>query len=478
MKRKSLLIGAGIAAVAAAGLAVVLLQQRAAHHREIIAVSIPQKPALGGRPQLLQERIDWSAQRALAGTEAIASLGELSRLYHANGFFDEAMQCYTGLEQLEPREALWLHRHATILAGYGQAEPALERWRRVAELAPEHTPARIRLGDLLVKMNRLSEAEDVYAKILQRDPKESYALLGLARCDIESGRWEEARDRLEIVVAQTNYVLGYDLIVTVYEHFGQTARAAAVRAQSRASGAYRDPPDAWMDVLLDDCFDPYRLSLAAGTIARAGDSPGALRLLERALRIAPDDVSVNFQIAGLHLMNRTYDKARFHFERCTTLAPEFADGWAHLSGLLETIGDRAGAEGTLATGLVRCPESPGLHIMRARNLRRAGRKQEAIAAFETSIRLRSNEADAYLELAAVLFELNRAPEGVERLLQALDAEPDHPTALSFLAFHAITAGDESAARQWLARVRNQPRVPQNQVERLLTAFREKFGRAP
>jgi hypothetical protein len=51
-------------------------------------------------------------------------------------------------------------------------------------------------------------------------------------------------------------------------------------------------------------------------------------------------------------------------------------------------------------------------------------------------------------------------------------------ALSILAFNAILSGDETEARRRLAAVREQPRVPAEQSARLVTSFREKFGRAP
>jgi hypothetical protein len=49
-------------------------------------------------------------------------------------------------------------------------------------------------------------------------------------------------------------------------------------------------------------------------------------------------------------------------------------------------------------------------------------------------------------------------------------------ALSVLAFHAISSGDEAAARQWLTRIANQPRVPVEYRTQLLDGYRQAFGR--
>jgi Flp pilus assembly protein TadD len=139
-------------------------------------------------------------------------------------------------------------------------------------------------------------------------------------------------------------------------------------------------------------------------------------------------------------------------------------------------GDNAAAERTLAQGLRNCPESPGLHLMRARNLKKAGRLEEAVNEFMISARLRPNEPEAYIELANTLISLKRVEEGMEQFKAALNAQPENPMALSVLAFHAITTGDEAEARRWLTRVGDQPRVSKERAQGLANAYREQFGR--
>jgi predicted Zn-dependent protease len=442
-----------------------------AHDRgSMVRAMRPAVPDLGGWPEEFRQRV--VAQQR----DSVGALAQLSRLYHANGFLAEASRCYDALEKFEPAEPRWLHRHAAIFAGFGQAEPAIARCERVVALAPDYQPARLRLAEMLGKTERISEAVRMYAAVLQRHPDEPYALLGLARIDLDAGRWEEARQRLEAVATATNYELGYDLLVTVYEHFGQREQAAAVRGRAKAAGTFRDLPDPWLDELIDDCFDAYRLSLAAGAAARARNAGAAEKLLERAVALAPDDVGVRFQLATVYAERGDLAPARAQLERCTKLAPGFPDAWAHLAALAERAGDRRTAEQLVATGLQLCPQSPGLHLMRARQLRDAGRTNDAIEAYRASIRFRPNEADAYLELATTLFRLERVPEGRVELEQALAAESNHPMALALLALHAIGERNEPAARKWMTAVRDQPRVPREQAAQLLSAFREQFGR--
>lgn len=475
MKKRPLLWGSvcvlGVAGVGGA----VVAWRRAEQRQAFITAAVPGAPELTKVAGALRDRVAACTARAIDQHD-VAALGELSRLYHANGFLAEATLCYDGLEQLQPGEPRWAHRHAAILAGYGETEAALPRWQKVVQLAPDYVPARLRLGDVLLKLGRIDEAAEVYAAALARKPDEPYALLGLARCDFERQRWEPARERLERVVARTNFGLGYDLIVTVYERLGQRERAAKVRGMMRASGAYRDPDDPWIEELLDDCYDSYRLSVAAGVASVGGNYPGALRRLEQALVLAPDDVAIHFQLGTTYLAVHDFERARTHFEGCTTIAPEFADGWAQLASLWLSRGRTAEADRVIAAGLAHCPGSPGLHLMSGRRLRAAGRREQAIEEFRASIRLRPNEAEAYVDLATVFFELERVEEGLTELRRALVVEPEHPTVLSTLAYHAITSGDETAAREWLKRAEQQPRVAPEYLARLKAIFRTQFGR--
>jgi len=448
---------------------------RADAKRAVVQAGLPAETAVPSTPGELRARIAAARSRVGGLTGGAVALAELSRLYHANGFLREAMQCYAVLEKLSPAEPRWLHRHATLLAGFAEAEGAAARWHRVMTLAPDYLAAQVRLGDLLLKENQPARATAVFAAVLQREKDHSHALLGLARIELEAGRWAEARGRLETVVAKTNYALGYDLIVTVWEHFGEHARAAELRGRAKASGAYRDVADPWLEELMEECHDVYRLSVEAGAAHRRGESATARRWLERAVRLAPEDVAARFQLAGLLAEQRDAAGARREWERCTVVSSTFADAWAQWAASLQQSRDAAGAERVVAAGLRACPDSAGLWVMRARQSREAGRATEAVAAYEAAIRYRTNEADAFLELATTLFRMERVPEGLIRLEQGLAAEPEHPPTLALLAFHAITSGDEAAARAWMLRVERQPRVAREQVERLRAALRARFG---
>lgn len=450
-------------------------QDRAAAVRE----GVPARPDLSGWPAELAGRVDACMRRVEAGgDDALRALGELGQLYHANGFYAEASTCYHALLRADPGNARWPHSFASILAGYGKIDDAAVLFRQAVELAPAYMPARLRLGDVLLKDNRLDEAEQVYREALRLEPRQPYAHLGLGRIFVARGQWAEARDPLEQAASLSGDKLAYDLLPTVYERLGDEARARTLRGRAKAAGSYADTPDPWLDEMMLACYDTYRLAVAAGAAKHGGNRKVALQLLERARQISPDSAPVHFQLGITYLETKEYSKARPHFEQCTSLAPDMADGWIHLSNLLATVGNRAESERVLAAGIARCPSSPGLQLEQGHRLAAVNQPEAAIAAYRESFRLRPDEAAPLFSIAKILFEQGREAEAVEEMKRALEAEPDFPPALSVLAFHAITTGNQADARAWLARIDLQPRVTRAERDQLAKAFVEKFGVTP
>ncbi|MEZ5276572.1 MAG: tetratricopeptide repeat protein [Opitutaceae bacterium] len=449
-----------------------------AEENGVIAASIPEQPDLAAWPSLFVKRLSTSEERARSGPDRLRGLAELSRLYHANGFYEEAVACYTGLLRVDPGNAVWPHRLAFLLAESGRLEEALALWRMTVAIAPDFPPARIRLGDALLKMNRWAEAAEVYQAALDRDETQAHAQLGLARVDFEHGDWEAARIRLEEAGRLSGQRIGRDLLPTVLEALGDEDEAAAIRGEAKAFGAYSDIRDPWLEELFEDCYDTYRLAVAAGDAGHAGDNPMAIHRLERALRLDPENYQLQYQLGMLYVAMGDLNRARGLFESCTVIAPEFPDGWAQLEVLQRKAGQNAAADLTLTRGLQHCPDSPGLHLANGRRLVELGRKDEAIGELQESIRLRPQEANAYFDLARIHFEREEVEAGMELIRAALVAEPDFPVGLVLMVNYSINNGDEAAARDWLARARHQSRITPEELEGMRSAYATRFGRQP
>jgi tetratricopeptide (TPR) repeat protein len=474
--RRPLAWGLGFLLLAAVVVAAV--GWHAAEQREQSIANIPPRPVLTSWPGDFAVRIASGEERAQSWWRPAAGLMELSRLYHANGFYNEALACLAGLESLPPGEARWPHLRGVILAEFGRLDEARPAFTRAVALAPDYAPARLRLGDVRLKSNEIALAAQAYAEVLIREPKQPFALLGLAKAALAIGDWNKAREYLEQAVgAHPEFIGGLSLLVTVREHFGDRPGAEALRARI-GKREFTELADPWRDQLSDDCYDPYLLSVAASKANFAGDTVAARRWLERAIELAPQSGAYVRQLGKILLELRDYEAACPRLEKAVTLDPTDSDAWALLVFLFSAMGDAPRADQALAAGLARCPDSAALHQTYGQRLGRAGRHREAIDELKIAQRLRPNEATVYIDLAMILFREERLDEAVIELKGALAVQPGHPLALSALARHAIGSGDEAAARYWLRQLREQPRVPAGDLKILTEDYARQFRRAP
>lgn len=446
--------------------------------REYVLQAVPERPDLSGWPDRFFQRLENAEAQAINGTDPVSSLGDLARLYHANGFYDEASRCYQALMALEPRNPKWPHYLASILSGYGQLDDAIPLRARVTELAPDFVPGLIRYGDVLLKQNRFDKAAVYYERALVSDAANPYALLGLARIDVANGDLSPAEAKLRVATQNSEYRIGADLLVTVYERQGNSRSASAIRGQNKGSGSFSDIPDPWLFELYSDCFDTYQLAVAAGLANHRGDSASAIRILKRAIQMSSRDASLHFQLGLIYMNQGNATDAIGSFRDCVTLDPTFSDGWFHLAGIYESLGNANDQAKALAEGLFYNPDSPGLHLVNGRRLKVMGDTDAAIREMEKAVDLRPEEADPIADLAALYISVGQTEKGIDTMKRVLAIESLHPVALSTMAFYNISVANEAEARVYIDKIRMQPRIAPVQLENLIAKYRTQFGSAP
>lgn len=475
MKRRSLIFAGAALVLLAAG---AWAGQRFIRAHRVVAAHLPAAPALHDRPAILADSVTEAEAKARSWLHARDGLVALSELYHANGFYPEALACYDGLRQLEPDNAHWPHLAANILANFGRMDDALPLRERAVSLAPDYIPARLRLADLLLKTNRVPEAIRAYTDVLQRNPDDPYARLGLARCALGQRDWNKARDHLQQALAKNPGFIGaLSLLVTVSEQLGDRAAADAAKA-TMGSGIFTDLPDPWLDALSDSCFDAYLLSVAASTANFARNRPTALALIERSIALSPNPNTYRRQAAGFLIEDKNYRAARQQLEQVIATDPADSDSWLRYLETLRGLGDTGAYPGALARGLAACPQSSGLHLENARWLKSSGRNDEAIGEFRYAYQLRPTEVDALIELAATYVTVGHGADAIATLRLALERQPDHPIALATLTMVAISQNDEGEARRAWNQLRQQTRTPPEVRMRVQQAYQQQFGRPP
>ena len=446
--------------------------------RESILVVLPGRPEPARLEPALVSAIDSAYREIEKGEDPVRGLERLTLLYQANGFLNEAIQGHDLLLQLQPEDPRWPHLLAFILAGYGQLEVALPLWEQVIALDPDYLPAHLRRAEALLKLNRPDDAREAYVIVQIKDPLNPYAFLGLARVAINRGDYRSARRYLLEAMGNSSNRIGGDLLVTVFDRLGEKEKADYLRGQAKASGAYTDIPDPWLNALMDYCYDPFQLVGGGGFAAFSGDAERGIRLVKRALQYDPDNVSAYFQLGNLYRDTGETTEAMLMYERAAELNPQLADAWLFRANLLLDVGEEVKGEELLALGLAHNPDSPALHLAWGERLLEKKQLEQAMREFKRSIELRPQEPEAYIALAMVYFQQERIEEGRAQLLASLDAEAANPVALATLAMIAISSGHEKEAREWMQAVDRQPRILEEHRQDLVRRFKETFGDDP
>jgi len=466
----------GIVALVAAGGGAYQWQHHQAERAWLAFV--PREPAFAGNvSNELRERIQKADAEATRHIGDAKALGELARLYFANGYQHEAETTLRGLTQYDPANAHWDHYLATLLAGYGRLEEAISLWQKTVRLDPDYRTAQLKLAEALLKNNRLDESRKLFSGVLKQDPSDPYASLGLAQIEIQDGRWAAAREHLEsAVAADPLFSAGWALLATVDDRLGDSAASDQARDKANVLGRFKDVPDPWMDELMTDTYDAYRLQVIASTISATGGAEKAIPILLRAIQVAPDDARPHRQLGKLEVTLHRNDQARAEFEKAIALQPRDPFAYIDLVGLYRTNGDVDSALRLLNDAVKNCPTAEGVQLEMGLALMAAGRVKEALPYLQKAVELAPDNPTNYEELAKAQFRSDDKAGGAETLKTGLARAPENAGLLATRARYEVEIGDDSAAEADFRRARKAD-VNEPMLVQVAEAFEKKFGRA-
>ena len=222
-----------------------------------------------------------------------------------------------------------------------------------------------------------------------------------------------------------------------------------------------------------------------------------------------DDFAAHFALGEIALRRGHSDQAIPHFRRCLRLDPGHVGSLAYLGRLVLEQGEKAEALRCFREILRREARNPHWHYIIGQYLWDLGRREEALATYRRLVAMRPDALDIAAELGERLLAAGHLDEA-ERLnlalavrdprmlnphlnlgriyrLQgkaeqarvafaaALAQDPDHPEALTGLAWALLTANQLAAAESLLARVMARPGDPGPDALQLAARVREGWG---
>jgi tetratricopeptide (TPR) repeat protein len=178
---------------------------------------------------------------------------------------------------------VWTERHPDDWQAYywqgvalnaaAQPDSAVESYQAALKGNPDYADARLRLAELLLRLQRYPEAREHFHAVLLADPNGAAALLGVAQCQRAAGQTDQARATVERALAQE-------------------PSAGALRLRGLLALDREDPRQAVIYLRRAEAADPndrVTLKNLAAALRLIGEDAEAKQYEKRAEQIAKDE---------------------------------------------------------------------------------------------------------------------------------------------------------------------------------------------
>lgn len=355
--------------------------------------------------------------RELAG--AWADLGMHYQAYKLAGPAEESYRRAAALDAKDPR---WPHLLGGLLQDAGRLDEALTAYNRALELAPEDLPALVHVGEIHLLQGRRPEGEAALRKALAVTPEDAAINALLGQAALERGDFRAAVDHLEVALrgAPDANRLHYPLS-RAYRGLGEEAKAAEHLAKIGKVGVR--PEDPVLDSL-ESLRTGERARLESGKRAyNAGRFAEAAEEFRGALKARPESVEARINLAATLARQGDTQGAITELREAVVLAPANATARFNLGLLLAAGGASAEAIDHLKAAVAARPQDAEAHRELARLLRDAGRSEEALKEYGTAVEIAPADEAARLGRAETLVRTGKYKEARDLLEEDFKALP-------------------------------------------------------
>ncbi|MGC1274962.1 MAG: tetratricopeptide repeat protein [Planctomycetaceae bacterium] len=412
-------------------------------------------PAAVSLPDLTQAHprvvsaIEESAEQVRQRSRSGESWGEFGMVLAVHGFRREARTAFREAARLDPDEFRWAY-YLAYLHEETSLEAAVDGYERALELAPDQPTIRIRLGNALLPLGRVEEAETQFRQAAKEQPESPFPQMGLARAALARQDLFAARRHFEAAAAAPGWSprSAFAELIRINQRLGDAE--AAARAERQVARLPETASVAMPDSLLEKIESEDALArgfaASADRLAARGDFVAAeryYRLLTKArpdmpgpllnlanvllmqgraeesveiLRFAtqkfPDDLLARFRFGvALHRAGQL-DAAAEIYARCTRLKPDFAEAWYHLGLLHKERGEADAAEVALTKAVALDPRHAQAQLLLGIVLSEGGSREAAIPHMRAAVQLAPDDPlpKSYLEKALAELAASRSTD--------------------------------------------------------------------
>jgi Flp pilus assembly protein TadD len=208
----------------------------------------------------------------------------------------------------------------------------------------------------------------------------------------------------------------------------QTNRSAVIVLKSAPDGSNWDAVIAGRQ----KANGAIELAVGANSLLAVGDAKGAVRVLEEALRLKPEDEDLHYNLGIAYVRSGDITNAEHHYREALRLLPDYPEVHNNLGNLLLHAGRLGEAEEQFTEAIKLMPELSTAHNNLGTVRQRQNRMPEAIACFRKAVEYNTNYWQAHYNLAIASLSQGSKEEGLHELQTVLRLKPDYKPAQSAL----------------------------------------------
>ena len=285
--------------------------------------------------------------------------------------------------------------------------------KQAAPAAPAMSPELTALfGEALAlhQAGRIVEAEPLYRRVLQAQPRHFDSLHLLGVIHYQRGEYQEAARQIEAALRiNRNVAAAHNNLGNALKDLGRAKEALA--SYDRAVALKADYADALYN---------------RGNVLRALERPDdAVASYDRALALRPDYVDALTNRGSALKDLARFEEALASHDRAIALKPDHVEVWYNRANALAALKRHEEALASFERAIALRPGLVEAHNNRANALKQLRRLEEALAGYDRTLALRPDYADAINNRANVLKTLKRFDEALADYDRTIALVPDH-----------------------------------------------------
>ena len=344
---------------------------------------------------------------------------------------------------------------ADAMVADGRFDDSLGTARIAIEQRPDHASAHHVLGRALAGLKRFEEAEDAFAKARELAPRDASIAHNQGQMYREAGRHEDAVEKFrEALEIQPDLAVARGAMGVALSALGRHEEALEATAEAMSQW----PHLRQMAVLQN----------AAGHAAwKLNDLGKAARHFQIGLESEPNDAGIHLNLGRVRLEQRRFEEGLEHLRHALDLRSGDSATVLEVGDALRRSGYAEQSLPFYRQVLEKSPANAGARAGTGLALLELERYPESVEALEEAIALDPElpiAGELYRHLGTAHVELGNFEEAVENLRRAIESDPDDTDSMDRLGLLFFERGRfRDALGQYLAMAELQPDSAQVQV---------------